>query len=188
MYIMTENMLNDVKNLFTNYNGDLADSIIDRDIQIDRTFLLISKQFYMSLNDPNILLGSNMSMNEAFNIRSISKLFERIGDHIVNISSILKKNRLKYIKEIENYFNKATEIFKNAYLSYKTLNIDLANEAIDNAHYFSDDARKFITELEKNKLKDVVNYAFIVESLIRIAMYSSDIAEITIDEKMMKII
>ncbi|MDP8011294.1 MAG: PhoU domain-containing protein [Thermoplasmata archaeon] len=184
LYIMTENMLIDTKNLFNNFNENLAKDIMDRDTQIDRLFWLISKQFYTALKNNSILKDQGLDITRAFNIRSIAKLFERIGDHSVGISSTMVEYKLQNGKIILPYFDKVLDIFKNSYLSYKTLDIDLANNVVENSHKFHNDVKNLLNELEKKKIKDISSISSIFESLIRIAMYSADLSEITIDEKM----
>ncbi len=186
LYNMTENMLLDVKELYSNFNENFAMDIIERDMQLDRVFWLISKQFYMALKNSNILRDLDIDITKAFNIRSIAKLFERIGDHAVNISNMMLENRITDGKELLQLFNYATELFMESYHSYRHLDLNQANSVIERAHEFSNIARKTINELNKKRGKELIGMAFIIESLIRIAMYSSDIAEITIDEGMLK--
>jgi len=186
LYNMTENMLLDVKELYSNFNESFAVDIIERDRQLDRVFWLISKQFYMALKNSNVLRDLNIDITKAFNIRSIAKLLERIGDHAVNISNMMLENRINDGKELLQLFNYATELFRESYHSYRHLDLNQANSVIERAHEFSNIARKTINELNKKRGKELIGMAFIIESLIRIAMYSSDIAEITIDEVMLK--
>ncbi|MGC8663462.1 MAG: PhoU domain-containing protein [Thermoplasmata archaeon] len=184
LYIMTENMVNDTKNLILNFDKTLALDIIDRDMQIDRVFWLISKQFYMALKNNNILKDQGIDITRAFNLRSIAKLFERIGDHSVSISYVALENKIINGNELLPYFDETIEIFRNSYKSYKNLDVESANSEIEKSHIFSKKARELLKNLERKKIKDIVGISSIVESLIRIAMYSADLAEITIDEKM----
>lgn len=58
----------------------------------------------------------------------------------------------------------------------------MANETIENAELFSAEAQKNINTFEEMRYKNFVALSFIIESLIRICMYSADICETTINE------
>lgn len=184
LYNMTENMLLDIKDLFLNFDKNFAKDIVERDVQLDRTFWLISKQFYLALKNPSILKDLNINITKAFNIRSIAKLLERISDHVVNISDIMLKYKLTNVTYIVPFFDQVIEIFRRSYESYKTLDEEIANDVIESAYSFSDRVRNIIGEIDSKNNSDTAAIVSIIESLIRIAMYSSDLAEISIDEKM----
>ncbi|MEM3811460.1 MAG: hypothetical protein QXX98_00610, partial [Thermoplasmata archaeon] len=78
--------------------------------------------------------------------------------------------------------DRAIDILKKSYRSYILKDGNMANEVIENAEIFSFEAQKNINELEEKRYKNFVALSFIIESLIRICMYSADICETAINE------
>jgi len=62
----------------------------------------------------------------------------------------------------------------------------IANNVIEMAYDFSRRSRNIINPLTRKKIAEIIGMAFVIESLIRIAM-SSYMAEIAIDEKMVNV-
>lgn len=187
IYIMSENMVNDIKLCFDKFDKSFAEEIIQRDVQIDRIYWLISKQYNMSLQSPSFAEKMNINLISALNMRSIAKSLERIGDHAENIASILITIKSFDIQkeqkaELKSLFDKALDILKKSYKSYNLKDGNMANETIENAELFSDEAQKNIHMFEEKRSKNFVALSFIIESLIRICMYSADICEVTINE------
>ncbi len=187
MYIMSENMVNDSKTCFEHYDESFAREIIERDVQVDRIYWLISKQYNMSLRSPTFAAKMNINLITALNTRSVAKSIERISDHAENIVSII--NTIRYFdikkeqrKEIISLFDRAIDILRKSYRSYILKDGNMANEAIENAEIYSFEARNNINKFEEKKYKNFVELSFIIESLIRICMYSADICETTINE------
>ncbi|MEM0160190.1 MAG: PhoU domain-containing protein [Thermoplasmata archaeon] len=187
MYIMCENMVNDSKTCFAQYDESFAKEIIERDVQVDRIYWLISKQYNLSLRSPSFAEKMNINLITALNTRSVAKSIERISDHAENIVSIINTIRhfdikKEQIKEIISLFDRAIDILKKSYRSYILKDGNMANEVIENAEIFSFEAQKNINELEEKRYKNFVALSFIIESLIRICMYSADICETAINE------
>jgi phosphate uptake regulator len=187
IYIMSENMVNDSKLCFDKFEKSLADEIIQRDVQIDRIYWLISKQYNMSLQSPSFAEKMNINLITALNMRSVAKSLERISDHAENIASILTTIKYSDVQkeqktEIDSLFDKALDILKKSYKSYSLKDGNMANETIENAELFSAEAQKNINTFEEMRYKNFVALSFIIESLIRICMYSADICETTINE------
>jgi phosphate uptake regulator len=187
IYIMSENMVNDSKLCFEQFDRFFAEEIIQRDAQVDRIYWLISKQYNMALQSPTFAEKMNLDLITALNMRTVAKSLERISDHAESIVSILKTMKLSDIKkeqkaEMTYLFDKAIEILKKSYRAYNLKDGNLANEAIENAEIFSIEAQKKINEFEEKRSKNFVALSFIIESLIRICMYSEDICETTINE------
>ncbi|MGC8497504.1 MAG: PhoU domain-containing protein [Thermoplasmata archaeon] len=187
MYIMSENMVNDSKTCFEHYDESFAREIIERDVQVDRIYWLICKQYNMSLRSPSFAEKMGINLITALNKRSVAKSIERISDHAENIVSII--NTIQYFdikeeqrKEITSLFDRTIDILRKSYRSYILKDGNMANEVIENAETYSFEAQNNINVYEEKQTKNFVALSFIIESLIRICMYSADICETTINE------
>ena len=187
MYLMTESMIVDTAGILKNMNLDIAEDIVKRDTQVDRIYWLISKQFYMIMKYPEYRRLLDVDPVHGSNIKSIAKSLERISDHAENIVSIILNMESMLLdgaeKEyIESLFTHVINMLKTCYRSYTKKDVALANEVIDTAEYLYMKNNDFIHNIEKRADKNLGAVALITESVIRIGMYSADIAEIAIND------
>jgi len=184
MYLMASSMVKDVISILNNYDKKLAEGVVKRDLQVDRLNWLISKNFNMVL-----LNKQHVDNNQvlSFDIKSVARLLERISDHAENIARILIDLELplynvKDVKMLEEYLKDADEFLENSYECYLQKNFEKANEIIDRIELFYNKMEKYIFNIEKGKEYNFGAITLVAESIMRIAMYSADMCEITINE------
>ncbi|MEL9998615.1 MAG: PhoU domain-containing protein [Thermoplasmata archaeon] len=187
LFYMAEEMIKDTKRSVLNLDKKLAKEIIERDTQIDRIYLFISKQFYQFLESSENISKLNIKMSRAFNIRTIAKYLERICDHLEKIAyTIVKENNIdlenKIIEKFSEWFDEIIKIFENSIKSFNLGDEKLANYTINSVNKLSFEIDNVIKDLE-------IKQSYIIfrlgEDLTRIAKYLSDICETSINDLIM---
>jgi len=181
MYNLTENMVRDSYITIKNNDIELGKEIMNRDLQVDKIYLTISRQLFHKLRSPSSIEGFDSTTIE--NIRYVAKSLERISDHAVNMASLA--GEFKNIREnvFDDFFNQTLNLLKNSYLSFENHNAEMANEIIDKIEENVSKIRDFI-RMEK-KIDTV--YFSLLDSIIRILRYSQDICETAINDKYLKL-
>ena len=174
MIMNVQLMVNDTSKALESMEPELMENIIGRDDDVDRYHFYIMKE---------ISIGKYEGNDTVFNL-IFSRILERVADHTVNICTILrdspnfdqkkKAELMEFITYAYGVFQKATTSFLGADL--KTLN-DIVN--------VKENIGGMKTVLMKKKYSDV-SYSGIVEEISRIGLYSTDIAEITMDRYVKK--
>ncbi|HIH93180.1 TPA: phosphate uptake regulator PhoU [Methanosarcina acetivorans] len=188
MYGLALSMLLDSMTALRNHNMEIAEDVIQRDDDVDRFYLLAVRQLKASLDDVELAEKIGIrSPRDCLGYRLIIKSVERIGDHAVKIAS----NVLKMDAGISD----DDPIFKMAELSRKVFASSIGSMAEDDLQAINKivvDAKKvsqFGVSLESRGDGSSRNIALsmILESLRRVAEYSADIAEVSINMNVKKI-
>ena len=186
MFLITGSMQKDAIRALKTIDHDLALDVSQRDDEVDRLFLLISKQFRSVLCGGKMPDSSETSIEEYHDFRMAATPLERIADHsqrIANVASKIKEPiREDVMDVIEDLNNTYMELVKQAVDSLYSADTSLANQAIDNI----DGIRLRVTELHASILKlesheIMISLGTIVDSLLRIGDLGSNIAEIAIN-------
>ncbi|AKB74224.1 hypothetical protein MSLAZ_0963 [Methanosarcina lacustris Z-7289] len=186
MSLITGSMQKDAIRALKTVDHDLALDVSQRDDEVDRLFLLISKQFRSVLCGGRIPDSSKTSIEEYHDFRMAASPIERIADHsqrIANVASKMQEPVREDVMEIiEDLSNTYMELVKRAVDSLYDANTSLANQVIDSI----DGMRLRVTELHASILKleaheIMISLGMIVDSLSRIGDLGSNIAEIAIN-------
>ena len=108
MFMITSAMQENAIRALKERDFDLAKDVMERDNEVDKLFLLVSKQFRMVMRDISIADKFDMSMEEHLDMRLASYPLERIGDHASKICYMvvmigdkeLPKNIVTAIEEV----------------------------------------------------------------------------------------
>lgn len=188
MYGLVLSMLLDSMTALRNHNMEIAEDVIQRDDDVDRFYLLAVRQLKASLDD--IELAEKIGIRnprDCLGYRLIIKSIERVGDHAVKIAT----NVLK----MDSGVNADDPIFKMAELSRKVFesSIDSMQEedlrTINKIVVDAKNVSQFGVSLDSRDDGSSRNIAIsmILESLRRVAEYSADIAEVSINMNVKKI-
>jgi phosphate uptake regulator len=182
MYGLVLSMLEDSMTALRDHNVEIAEDIIQRDDDVDRFYLLAVRQLKALIED--IELSEKMGIRnsrDCLGYRLITKSIERVGDHIVKIAG----NVLK----MDAGVNADDPIFKMAELSRKVFESSIDSmtqedlQAINKIVVEAKRVSQFGVSLEARKEESSGNIelSMILESLRRVAEYSADIAEVSIN-------
>jgi phosphate uptake regulator len=182
MYGLVLSMLDDSMTALRDHNVEIAEDIIQRDDDVDRFYLLAVRQLKALIED--IELSEKMGIRnprDCLGYRLITKSIERVGDHVVKIA----RNVLK----MDAGVNAEDSIFKMSELSRRVFESSIDSmtqedlQAINNIVVEAKNVSQFGVSLDSrnDKGSDNIELSIILESLRRVAEYSADIAEVSIN-------
>jgi len=156
-----------------------GDYIISKDTEVDKFNLYIQRLYNESLKNYSILQMNKIRMEEALSYLLFSRIMERVADHATRIYIIAKPELLDENIEIMKYVNDAIEIFEKSVEAYFKKNVEEANDLISRKEFIKRQ-RDILKEQIKNS-SHAVDLEEILEDIERIALYGTDICELTID-------
>ncbi|AKB19796.1 transcriptional regulator PhoU [Methanosarcina sp. WWM596] len=186
MFLITGSMQKDAIRALKTVDHDLALDVSQRDDEVDRLCLLISKQFRSVLCGGRIPDSSETSIEEYHDFRMAASPIERIADHSQRIANVASKMqepvREDVMEVIEDLSNTYMELVQQAVDALYNADASLANRVIDSI----DGMRLHIKELHASILKlesheIMISLGMIVDSLSRIGDLGSNISEIAIN-------
>ena len=165
---------------------NLAKDVIERDNEIDRFYLLTVRQLKASVEDP--MLAASMgfrSMRDALGYRLIVKSMERVADHIEKIArhSLEMKGGIIGLEEIKEVGTLAIDAFMKSLEALSERDMRKANDVIREVNNITSMVEGVAEHVLKGQGSEVqkIHLWAVLESLRRIAEYSADISEITIN-------
>jgi Phosphate uptake regulator len=156
-----------------------GDYIISKDTEVDKFNLYIQRLYNESLKNYSILQMNKIRMEEALSYLLFSRIMERVADHATRIYIIARPELLDENIEVMKYVNDAIEIFEKSVEAYFKKNVEEANDLISRKEFIKRQ-RDILKEQIKNS-SHAVDLEEILEDIERIALYGTDICELTID-------
>jgi len=186
MHMITRAMQENAIRSLKEKDFDLAKDVMDRDNEVDKLFLLVSKQFRMVMRDISIADKFDMSMEEHLDMRLAATPLERIGDHATKIcNSVIqigdKEVPPEIVKSIDEMNKQSLKIVEDSIDALFKKNIDLANTTFSRR---SELTKKIILAEESvfDLRSDIsVPLGIILDSIDRTSDYGCNIAEIAIN-------
>lgn len=152
--------------------------ILQKENEVDKFNIYIQRLFSQSLKDYSVLQLNKISSSEALSYLLVSRILERIADHGVRIYAHLGKGKLGN-KEIENYVKAASDSVGRAMEYFFKKDVRSANQEISKKEYFKKERVNINRSLQGNT--NALDLAEILEDAERIALYSTDVCELTMD-------
>jgi phosphate uptake regulator len=186
MSLIAGSMQKDAVRALKTIDYDLALDVSQRDDEVDRLYLLISKQFRSILRGGRMLDSAETNMEEYHEFRMAANPLERIADHAQKIANVVSKLQQpvsnEVLEEIEKLNNAYMELVKQSVEALFDADTSLANQVIDSV----DNMCAWVKELHASILKlesheIMISLGVVVDSLSRIGDLSSNIAEIAIN-------
>lgn len=186
MFLIAESMQKDAVRALKTIDYDLALDVSQRDDEVDRLYLLISKQFRSILRGGRMLDSVETNIEEYHEFRMAANPLERIADHAQKIANVASKLQRpvsnEVLEKIEKLNNAHIELVRQSIEALFDADTSLANQVIDSV----DNMRACVEELHASILKlesheIMISLGIVVDSLSRIGDLSSNIAEIAIN-------
>lgn len=179
MFLIAGSMQKDAVKALRTADYDLAFDVSQRDDEVDRLYLLISKQFR------SILCGGKMpdstEIEEYHDFRMAASPLERIADHAQRSATVASKLQQPIngdvMGDIEDINNAYIELVKQSLEVLLDANTSLANQVIDsvdNMHLQIEELHASILKLESHEV--MISLGTVVDSLSRIGDIGSNIA------------
>ncbi len=170
-------MLDDFSRVVADFNADLCSSILSRENEVDKLYLLILRQLKTAVRYPDVASNLELTNREILGLRIVIKTLERVADHITLMTESIRELG-KSVPQIHNNASDTLALFKAAINSYQKGAADIADEIF----VMSEGIKEKIREVRiDGEVYEALKLKTILDGLIRIAGYSEDIAEITIN-------
>jgi len=187
MHIMVKGMYDDAIYSLKNNDKHLAEDILKRDNEIDRLHWLVARQHNIIQRDVNFAEKMGISSEYATTAFLISRILERIGDHVIRITNniiLLSDVDLdkKIIEKIEDAGNLSIQILNKSIGSFSKKDINEANENIVSVKNLEKKCLDISTLALKQDQEITISIGYIVESIRRIGEYAGDISESVINQ------
>jgi phosphate uptake regulator len=170
MSLNVESMIYDTIKGINDKDLELLKNVIERDDEIDRFQWYIYREVKgKSCEDPNSIY-----------YLIISRILERMADHTVNICKIWLDREdveVPYKKVVDN-LTFSLDIFKKSMALFYSKKYNGLNDIISFKKTIMNQ-KKELLDLGKNS--DIATVSFSSEEISRIALYSTDIAELAMD-------
>ncbi|MEL4306055.1 phosphate uptake regulator PhoU [Methanococcoides sp. LMO-2] len=189
MFLISNSMLNDAMQALKDHDLDLALDVIERDDEVDRLYLLISKQFRTVLRGSRLPDTSETTIDEYHDLRLSASSLERIADHALKIAKTAASLDIPIpedtMKHIESSCTASSAMVEDAIDALYNQNTDLANQVIAKV----DGTKTRINELNASLLdlsspEAIVALGTVADSIDRIGEYGANIAEFAINLSM----
>ncbi|MEM0016196.1 MAG: PhoU domain-containing protein [Saccharolobus sp.] len=182
-FTISFNMLKDSLDAISKSDFELAKEIVERDDEVDRFFFYIARQLTISVTSVSILDSENYNLTQSVDIYSVAKAIERVGDHASRIAALSEDVSKSSNKEdLVSLGLSIAENYKLAINAFLNARKDISHNLISDNSIFSK-----LREMQEMVIKSVddskiiTSVSMVIDSLRRVARYSSDIAEATID-------
>ncbi len=189
VYLINKSMLMDMITAFENLDRRLAEDVVLREREIDRLYFLVVRQLKSAVRFQRISENLGITyQRDSLGYRIAIKSFERIADHLENIAEsfitlMVAEKEVDTTKFLE-LAPVVKEMYENAALAFFRQDAVLVDEVFKKAKEIDRIHLRVSNELFDNKEVNVQSSILqktILDSLSRIAGYSTDIAEIAIN-------
>jgi phosphate uptake regulator len=186
MHIIVKGMYEDTITSVKKNDIRLAEDVIKRDSEIDRLHWLVARQHRIIQQNVNFIEKMGVTVDTATTAYLISRILERIGDHVNRIASyvlILLKNPIddEIIKKLDYASTQSLSLLNRSIGAFTKKEIKEANATID----LSDKLEELCEEIDKLALEQnvptAISLGYVVESIRRIGEYAEDISETVIN-------
>jgi phosphate uptake regulator len=186
MNVMVKRMHEDVMRALQEKDKTLAADIISRDNDVDRLHWFVARQYNILLQNASLAGKMNITIETASTCFLISRIIERIGDHIVRISetipNLIDHNLDKKImSKIVAAGSLSLDIFNKSISSFFKKDINASNENIESVLTLETVCEEINTLALQQKGIMALSVGYVVESIRRTGEYSEDISETVIN-------
>ena len=175
-------MLEDVILALKNHDLELARDIVNRDNEVDRFYLLTVRQLKVAVEDPKLAEKIGIQRpRECLGYRLVTKIIERIGDHVEKIShQIITMDASVPDKDaVFSMGALAQKVFADSFKALELKDVKHSNKVINYARKFED--YSMVCNDQGSPRCQSAQMNNIIESFKRICEYSADIAEMSIN-------
>ncbi|SFC63076.1 Phosphate uptake regulator [Halobiforma haloterrestris] len=184
MRLIATSMLEDAVTALVENDDDIAHDVIERDDDVDRLWLVVSRIFRATLRSPRAAEELGVSREDCFDFHSSARQLERVADHAAKISQLALK-----LEEIPESVAEALVALQDDAADVLEKAMDaLFVEETDEANALGHAAREAVLEIDEHTrhIDDMLreqepvqaqSLGLIVDSLSRSADYGGNIAE-----------
>jgi len=182
MFVIVKAMHEDAITAIRTGNQTLAADVTARDNDVDRLHWLIARQTHMILSNTALSKKMNISPRMAVHYYIISRIIERIGDHVERIAQNAGAIRKKKIDSaILTKILKASElsvgIFDRSIVSFFNNDLKKSDKNIESVKVLEALCGEINNLVIQQETSDAIVLGYITESVRRAGEYAADISE-----------
>jgi phosphate uptake regulator len=182
MHIIVKGMHEDMMRILKTGDNTLVEDIFSRDNDVDRLHWLVARQYNILLQTTSLAEKMNTTIGMASTYYLISRIIERIGDHVVRIAQntpALIHNSLdrKIIEKILIASTLSLDIFNKSISAFFKKDIKASNETFEALIKLETLCEEMNTLALQQKGIVAISIGYIIESIRRIGEYAEDISE-----------
>ena len=192
MYLMANNMVREAVESFEEADNAHADEVVNMDDEVDRFGLYMRRNLVLAVENENILQDMGLRKpSDCLGYRAIISRIERIADHaclIAKRTKFIEKNiDKKVMLKIKKLSESALEVFEESITAVQNHDFEKGEKVAEKITKIVEEEKQIMAKIsETDKNSTIIRFA--LEDLRRISEYSSDIAEVAIDENIQNII
>jgi len=162
------------------------------DDEVDRFGLYIRRNLVLAIENERVLQDMGLRKpSECLGYRTVISKIERIADHAGLVAKRVKfieeEMDSKIIEKIKKLTEKSLKVFEESITSVQENDFEKGEKVAEMVSQIVEEERQIMSKIKETD-KNVSVIRFVLEDLRRIAEYSSDIAEVAIDENIQNII
>lgn len=192
MYLMANNMVREAVESFEETDHIHADEVVNMDDEVDRFGLYMRRNLVLAVENENILQDMGLRKpSDCLGYRAIISRIERIADHaclIAKRTKFIEKNIDKKVMiKIKKLSESALEVFEESITAVQNHDFEKGEKVAEKIGNIVEEEKQIMAKIsETDKNSTIIRFA--LEDLRRISEYSSDIAEVAIDENIQNVI
>jgi len=184
MRLIADSMLADAVTALLENDDDVARDVVQRDDDVDRLFLVVSRIFRATLRSPRAAEELGVSREDCFDYHSSGRQLERVGDHAVKIATLARKlgdvpeDVGEAVVELHDEVGAVLEKSMDALFAEESEEATrLGHEAIESVREIDQHTRAIDDRLRELEPMQAQSLGLIVDSLSRSADYGGNVAE-----------
>ena len=192
MYLMSTNMVTESIESIEEVDVSHAEEVVNMDDEVDRFGLYMRRNLGLAVENENILQDMGLRKpSDCLGYRAIISRIERIADHAALIAKrtkfIEKKFDAKTMNKIKKLSENSLEVFKESISAVQTHDFEKGEKVAEKVEKIIEEEKQIMSKISKSDENSTI-IRFVLEDIRRISEYSSDIAEVAIDENIHNIV
>ncbi len=182
MFIMAFSMFDDAVKAFIANDKAVAVDIKERDFEVDKFFFLVLRQYHSLINEIVSEEDLGLDLKDAHYFENVARQLERIADHAVKISQQVIWGKVNKNKDLNSLIQKTSKkilfFLKEAMKFTKKIDKERSHNTLNKIKNTNKDTKLLLEKIIQTNCTEAVT---VVDSLIRLRRYISNMAELTID-------
>ena len=192
MYLMASNMVTESIESVEEVDTTHAEEVVSMDDEVDRFGLYMRRNLALAVENENILQDMGLRKpSDCLGYRTVISRIERIADHAALIAKrtkfIEKEFEDKVMNKIKKLSQSSLEVFSESITAVQTHDFEKGENVAEKVEKIIEEEKQIMAKIAKSDENSTI-IRFVLEDIRRISEYSSDIAEVAIDENIHNII